>query len=492
MLLALRSLVEAQGSNTLIGATGTYVVTGQSASFKVVHNLTAVTGSYSLTGVAASFKVAHTLSATVGSYTYTGVAATFKNVRTLLANTGSYSLTGIAATFNYVAGAGSIAYSLSGATGSYSLSGQVALFKQTHNLTAVKGTYTFSGIAATFNYVSGAVGSIVSSVSGFSTTSINLTSLGGTDWAEWNFGSTTPDQRKLGGGSLISNATIVGFSVISSDTTTRVVSWTDGTPTLSGNNATNAGLWGDDGAGIVNVGDGTSFTVPASTGSRQVKVICSVLGGASYKIISSLSDGSFATQTTTTTVLGAATKSSFTATIDYKAASVGQTLTVQALKATENSGGEGYVALQAVVLKVLPVNYSLTGNAGSYLIAANDASFNFSGASIGAPSYESYVVKKGNKLFVFKRKQDALNALNDDVETKPIEPVKKQTKAKTLKQKVIASQAQETYDLNAVLAALNANAQAQYFANKQKYEALIRLYEEYLDEQDVELLLLFG
>jgi len=304
-------------SNVLTGTRGTYSLTGQAATFKSVHNLTAVTGSYSLTGIAASFKVAHTLSATVGSYTYTGVAATFKNTRSLLANTGSYSLTGIAATFNYVAGAGSIAYSLSGATGSYSLSGQVATFKSVHTLLTTNGSYAISGQNALFKQ---------------------------------------------------------------------------------------------------------THTLLANNGSYALNGVDAVL--------------------------------------------------------TYVSNGT--------------VNYRLTGNAGSYLIAANDASFNFSGASIGAPSYESYVVKKGNKLFVFKRKQDALNALNDDGENKPINAPKAKSKAKTQKQKVIASQAQETYDLNAVLEALQAKAQAQYFANQQKYEALIRLYEEYLDEQDVELLLLFG
>ena len=140
---------------SLTAVKGTYTLTGQSASFKVVHNLAGATGSYSYTGIAASFKVGHTLSGAVGAYTYTGVAATFKNARSLLANTGSYSLTGIAATFNYVAGSGAINYSLSAANGSYALSGQNATFKQAHTLLANNGSYTLNGVAATFNYVAG-------------------------------------------------------------------------------------------------------------------------------------------------------------------------------------------------------------------------------------------------------------------------------------------------------------------------------------------------
>lgn len=109
MLLFIQQNLQASArvNYTLSGATGSYVLTGQSATLVPKHNyaLNGATGSYTYTGNNATFAVAHKLSGSTGSYTYTGNLATL----------------------TYTAGAGSTAYSLSGATGAYSYTGNNAV-----------------------------------------------------------------------------------------------------------------------------------------------------------------------------------------------------------------------------------------------------------------------------------------------------------------------------------------------------------------------------
>jgi hypothetical protein len=203
--------------------------------------------------------------------------------------------------------------------------------------------------------------SISVSLSAFNNTAVNLTALNGTDWLHYSNVSSPPGQRKLNGGALITNLDLLNTSSFRNDTTPRVVSWTDGTPTLAGNNATDAGLYGDDGDGVVLEGYGFSFNVPADAATKEVRVICSVRGGGTFSVRATLSGGGVAPQTSTTAFLADSVKSSFTATVGYKASSSGQSLTVEVFKATQDGGGEGYVAFQAAVL--LAPNNNLTAAA---------------------------------------------------------------------------------------------------------------------------------
>jgi hypothetical protein len=185
----------------------------------------------------------------------------------------------------------------------------------------------------------------------FNNDAINLTALNGTDWLHYSNYSVPPGQRKRGGGSLITN---LDFNAPSyrNDTTYRDITWTDGFPTLVGTNGYDAGLYGDDGDYVVNVGYGFSFTVPATIATSQVKVISSVRGGGTFSVIATLSGGGFPPQTATTTFVADAFKYSFTSTINYNSSTVGQTLSVQVIKASQDGGGEGYVAFQAAVLTI--------------------------------------------------------------------------------------------------------------------------------------------
>ena len=71
--------------------------------------------------------VSYTLLGASGSYTYTGQSATLTVAKQLSGSAGSYTYTGQSATLTYTAGASSTAYSLSGATGAYSYTGNNAV-----------------------------------------------------------------------------------------------------------------------------------------------------------------------------------------------------------------------------------------------------------------------------------------------------------------------------------------------------------------------------
>ena len=94
---------------------------------------------------------------------------------------------------------------------------------------------------------------------------VNLTSEGTSDWAKWGATSATSFDHKSSGGTKISNLTNYGTSSQYTNNS-YAVSWTDGTPTAS-NTGTTKGEQAYAGSG-----SGFSFTVPASSTYRTVKV----------------------------------------------------------------------------------------------------------------------------------------------------------------------------------------------------------------------------
>jgi len=122
-----------------------------------------------------------------------------------------------------------------------------------------------------------------------STTATNLTAQGTSDWAHWGQSSAT-DFDQLSGNSQISNITVVGSGSPGQFTDSiQYMSWTNGTPTTSATNS-------EDGIWIAGVGNGFSFTVPASTTPQTLTVY---VGGyeSAGTLTASLSDGSAATYT---------------------------------------------------------------------------------------------------------------------------------------------------------------------------------------------------
>ncbi len=174
-------------------------------------------------------------------------------------------------------------------------------------------------------------GSLTGSVS-TSSASVNLTATGTTDWAHW-YGY----DHKAGGGSKISNYTLVGSGTVSNYTDDpRQMAWSDGTPTASGSN--NNGIY------IAGQNKGFSISVPADTSTRTIKVY---VGGWSSgaTLTAHLSDGSAADYTNTTTKASDSYDKVYT--LVFKAGSAGQTLNI---KWVQSTSGTGNVTLQGAAL----------------------------------------------------------------------------------------------------------------------------------------------
>ena len=165
--------------------------------------------------------------------------------------------------------------------------------------------------------VAGDSGAISASV-GSTAPSINLTTEGSADWVHWALNSASSVNRKSGVAEQISD--------IAGSTARRFVggnsrasyTWTDGTPT--GSTTTSAGLY------FSSAGSTIQFTVPADPTPRTLTVH---LGGyqARGRIEVSLSDGTV--PPFVTTVQDLANPFDRTLTVDFQAASPGQTLTVR-------------------------------------------------------------------------------------------------------------------------------------------------------------------
>jgi len=157
------TLTAASGSYTLSGqsatitktrivsaASGSYSYSGQSATILKTRIVAADQGSYSYTGQAATVLKTRNVSAAAGNYAYAGQAASILKGWVLTAANGSYSVAGQAATITYTPAAGS--YVLNAAAGSYALSGQAATILKSKVITANAGAYSLAGVDATITY----------------------------------------------------------------------------------------------------------------------------------------------------------------------------------------------------------------------------------------------------------------------------------------------------------------------------------------------------
>lgn len=185
-------------------------------------------------------------------------------------------------------------------------------------------------------------GGLLNGVQGTPASGYNLTALGTTDWAHWgtgnNAGAFTHDAN---GGSQISNVTQLGSGSYGSYyDSSRSVSWSNGSP-QGGNSGDSAYLWANNALGA-----GYSFTVPAGTTQHTLYVYA---GGNSSggTLTAHLSDGSAADFVATPSGNGLYT---YLYTINFQAASAGQTLTISYVKSSNINGGGGSVDLIAAAL----------------------------------------------------------------------------------------------------------------------------------------------
>ena len=191
--------------------------------------------------------------------------------------------------------------------------------------------------------------------------SVNLTTQGNTDWIHWGRTTATEVDRKSSGGSSISNFTKIGAgtNVVRLTDSPSKISWSDG--------GTNASATDNPGGVYINnfdgPGRGFQFTVPADLLSRVLKVYVGEFT-ASGTLQATLSDNSAPAYSQVLT--GAANQTvQGVYTIDYAAASPGQTLTVKWTE-TADLGTSDNITLQAAALQltVVPEPTTLASLAG--------------------------------------------------------------------------------------------------------------------------------
>jgi hypothetical protein len=170
---------------------------------------------------------------------------------------------------------------------------------------------------------------------------LSLSTEGILDWSHWGLSSATGFNHKGGITQQISNYSLIGSgSVLQYSNNPNSFSWTGGTPTASASGVA-SGLWN------FGASNGFQVTVPAGTTARTLKLYVG-LWAAGGRLEASLSDGS-APVFTDTSLTNSSGTTNRVYTLNYKAASAGQTLTVKwTVNATFNTYGN--VTLQAATL----------------------------------------------------------------------------------------------------------------------------------------------
>ena len=227
-----------------------------------------------------------------------------------------------------------------------------------------------------------AQGSLSALINPTAGTTVNLTAEGVLDWSHWGINNLVQDHKAVSGApvGLISDQTLVGVTGSGAYGDNRVAyTWTDGTPTATATDST---------TGIYEAGGSFTFTAPAGTAARLLKVyVGGVTAGTTFT--AHLSDGSAPDYTDST--LNSAADVTFAPdgnhfygvyTILYKAASASQTLTITYTQ----TAGSGNITLQAATLQVAPTTppaapTNLVATAGTNRIGLTWK------ASAGATSY---------------------------------------------------------------------------------------------------------
>ncbi len=186
---------------------------------------------------------------------------------------------------------------------------------------------------------------------------VNLTELGTVDWVHWGLLTETSLDRKAGVTARISD-----YNVISAGGSNAFAiayqyadnfngySWTDGTPVAEINN-TPTGVWA---YGIPILGTGFEFTVPADITVRTLKVFVGVFKG-SGSFQAELSDDSADPYEDGNAFSNISNGPGAVFTINYAAASPGQTLTIR-WKLAIARGADANVTLQAATLSTSGAN----------------------------------------------------------------------------------------------------------------------------------------
>lgn len=193
---------------------------------------------------------------------------------------------------------------------------------------------------------------------------IGLSSQGTADWVHWGLDASHFLNQRIGSTSQISNFTLIGSTSAQQQLDSGIgYFWTNGTPVESITNTT---------AGVVvlGLGNGFSVTAPADTILRRLNIYLGVFA-AQGTLEASFSDASAPGYIDISLVDYTGSTNGFYS-IQYRAASAGQTLTVRFTASQLYDATSGEVSLQAATLAVVKTNY---GPSVTLLSPANGATF---------------------------------------------------------------------------------------------------------------------
>ena len=169
---------------------------------------------------------------------------------------------------------------------------------------------------------------------------VGLSVKGNLDWAKWG-PRVSEFNHKSGVTQQISNFTVIGGGVPKRHRkTTSSYYWTNGSPTVSAENV-------NGGVRIFERGGGFQIKIPADTTDRRLKLYVGAKR-VKGKVEATLSDGSALPFTTFVDQVKGKTTAEIT--LDYRAASVGQTLTVNWTVDTKYARKGSAVSLEAAAL----------------------------------------------------------------------------------------------------------------------------------------------
>ncbi|HVP51612.1 MAG TPA: putative Ig domain-containing protein, partial [Terriglobales bacterium] len=216
---------------------------------------------------------------------------------------------------------------------------------------------------------------------------VNLTSSPTLDWVVWGADGTTTAATRKAGTPIISDFSPVNTANVYGDTYGDILySWNNGTPIVTGTGiGAEVSTW--------DLNGGFQITVPADTTVKTLKLYAGFKNSAELDI--SISDGS---SPSVNTPLSAASASPYVEqmySIDFRAASDGQTLTIRLLSTDPNGG----VWLQAAALQPrLPQVTILSPQNGQVVSYPANLSLSVSATQIDVPITGVQVSGTGSQM----------------------------------------------------------------------------------------------
>jgi Bacterial Ig domain len=210
---------------------------------------------------------------------------------------------------------------------------------------------------------------------------VDLSSEGTNDWVHWGLLTAESLNRKNGVTPQIENFTKIGTNVINRflDGFYTACGWTDGTPIASEGGAS-AGVY------IFGLTNGYSLTVPAGRQSRQLKIYTGLYAArASFQAYLSDASAPAYSDDTMVNIYGNAHR---VCTLNYSAASDGQSLTIRYTALNSHDTVFGNLTLQAATLSLGPV--PLAESIVITNVMKIDYTFSFSFPTDVGAAYEVY------------------------------------------------------------------------------------------------------